>query len=116
MTTPTPCHDAFDNGQAFRQRVPLRAGAYKISEAVSSLSRMRLCVEAIGNKVARGEKFRYDEDLHGCLGHERGPHLKGMPRSIADILGKMIVPGIAELSPDGVPQSEVAQSPRRSRE
>jgi len=112
--TKTPCHDAFDNGQAFRQRVPLRAGAYKISEAVSNLGRMSQCVGAIGAKIKRGEKFDDYEELHGCLGHERGRHLKRMPRSIADILGKMIVPGIAELSVDGVPPSEVARAHQRA--
>ena len=110
----TPCHDAFQAAQAFRQSVPLSAGAYKIREAVTQLARMGQCVSAVGDKIRRGEKFRYDEDLYGCLGHERGGYLKAMPKTIADTLGRMILPGIAELAADGVPTSEVARAYRQA--
>lgn len=114
MTTPTPCHDAFHAGQDFRQRVPLRAGVYKIGEAVSRLSRMRDCVGAIGDKIKSGDKFGEYEELYGCLGHERGRYLKRMPKSIADLLGSKIVPGIAKLAADGVPPAEAGRAYRRA--
>lgn len=110
----TPCHDAYDAGQAFRQRVPLNAGAYKIREAVTQLARMGQCVSAVGDKIRRGEKFGEYEELYGCLGHERGRHLKAMPRTIAEFLGGMILPGIAELAVDGVPPSEVGRAYRQA--
>src|SRR6056297_1544790 len=84
--TPTPCHDAFTAGQAFRQNVPLSAGAYKIGDAMRRLARLGRCVETIADKVKRGEKFREYEDLHGCLGHERGAYLKNMPKLLANTL------------------------------
>ena len=110
MPTPTPCHDAFTAGQAFRQNVPLSAGAYKIGDAMRRLARLRRCVETIADKVKRGEKFRAYEDLHCCLGHERGAYLKDMPKLIANALGEAILPGIAELAADGVSPSEVVRA------
>jgi len=114
MPTPTPCHDAFTAGQAFRQTVPLRAGAYKIGDTMRRLTRLRRCVETIANKVRRGDKFGEYEDLHCCLGHERGAYLKDMPKLIANTLGEAILPGIAELAADGVPPSEVARAYRQA--
>jgi len=111
---PIPCHDAYQAAQAFRQSVPLSAGAYKIDEAVTSLTRMGQCVDAICDKIRRGEKFRYDEDLYCCLSHERGRYLKGMPEIIAEILGSKIVPGIAKLAADGVPPSEASRAYRQA--
>ena len=110
----TPCHDAFHAGQNFRQRVPLLAGAYKIREAVNQLARMGQCVGAIGDKIRRGEKFGEYEELYGCLGHERDDYLTSMPKIIAEILGSKILPGIAELAADGVPQFEVERAYRQA--
>lgn len=118
MTTPapTPCHDAFTAGQTFRKRVPLSAGAYKIDEAVDRLARLRQCVETISDKIRRGEKFGEYEEIYGCLGRERGTYLKRMPKLIANTLSEMILPGIAKLTANGVPSSEVARGLPSGRE
>lgn len=114
-TSSTPCHDAFAAGQEQRRRVPLREGAYKVREGIGILVRQKKTVENIARVVAVGATFEKNELLGCCMSSDKAPFMKRIPGSIADVVGNMILPGIAALGGDGVPTAVVATVVQRAK-
>ena len=109
-TSPTPCLDAFAAATAYRQGIPLHEGRYKIKEGLSYLRHYRRTVDKVDSAVRHGVKLRADENLGSCMANERSMHLKKIPEIIADVLGNMILPGIAALEGDGIAPAVVAEA------
>lgn len=101
-----PCRDAFDAAQAFREQVPLPAGRYKLEQALWELGRMRTNVELSSRIVRKQDAKDAKAALAGCAPEERGTYLKRIPRDVANILGRLILPGTAELHADGLTKAE----------
>jgi hypothetical protein len=100
-------HQAFTAAQAFREAIPLPSGRYKIEEALWELRRLRATVEGVARILRKDDPEAAKAALPICASEERGTQLKRFPRHVADILGRKILPGIAELHADGVPKAEV---------
>ena len=101
-----PCRDAFDAAQAFREQVPLPAGRYKLEQALWELGRKRADVELVIRIVRKQDAKAAKAALAGCAPEERGTYLKRIPRDVANILGRLILPGTAELEADGLTKAE----------
>lgn len=100
------CRDAFDAAQAFRKAIPLPAGRYKLEQALWELGRKRADVEMVSRIVLGQDAKAAKAALAGCAPEERGKYLKRIPRDVANILGRLILPGIAELEADGLTATE----------
>jgi len=100
----SPVHKAFDAASAFRATVPLPKGRYKIEEALCELRRMRSDVDRIMRIVSNDEAEAAKAAMATCAPEERATFLKRVPRHIADLLGRKILPGIAALGGDKVPK------------
>ena len=109
MTTPNPTRDAFDAAQDFRKAIPLPAGRYELEEALWELRRLRATVEGVARILRKDDPVAAKAALPICAPAERGTQLKRFPRHVADVLGRKVLPGIAELHADGVPKTEVRQ-------
>jgi hypothetical protein len=114
MLTTTPCHDAFDAACAFRKEVPLPSGRYKLDEALWELRRMRSTIDLIAKGLRGKVKIHTGRPLGACCTDEKAIFLKSVPRHVADILGRKILPGIAALHGDGVPRAEVRRMAKQS--
>jgi alpha-D-ribose 1-methylphosphonate 5-triphosphate diphosphatase PhnM len=104
----TPIRKAFDAARAFRATVPLPSGRFKLDEAIWQIQRMRSDIEKIRQVVCKRDAKAAKAALVSISPDERAHLIKRTPRHVADILGKYILPGIAELTADGVPQRDVA--------
>lgn len=69
---------------------------------------MRSDVEKIRQIVCKDDAKAAKAALASIAPEERAHLIKRIPSDIADVLGKYILPGIAELTEDGVPQRDVA--------
>ena len=77
-----PCRDAFDAAQAFREKVPLPAGRYKLEQALWELGRKRADVELVIRIVRKQDPKAAKAALAGCAPEERGTYLKRIPREV----------------------------------
>jgi hypothetical protein len=104
----TPIRKAFDAACAFRVAVPLPSGRFKLEEALWQIQRMRSDVEKIRQIVCKNDAKAAKAALASIAPEERAHLIKRIPLDIADVLGKYILPGIAELTEDGVPKRDMA--------
>jgi hypothetical protein len=91
----TPCRDAFDAACAFRKEVPLPSGRYKLDEALWELRRMRNTIDLIAKGLRGKVKIHTGQPLGACFTDDKAIFLKRVPRHVADILGRKVLPGIA---------------------
>jgi hypothetical protein len=110
MTGNTTCRDAFNAAQERRTRVPLRAGLYKIREAMAELDRMADTVGAIAHRFQSRKGFQPNEPLGGCSSDDKDAYVLAIPLHIADSLGYDMLPGVEALGGDGWPQDMVANA------
>lgn len=108
MNKSTPVHKAFDAACAFRVAVPLPSGRYKLKEALWQIQRLRSDVEKIRQIVCKDDAKAAKAALVSIAPEERARLIKRIPSDIANVLGKYILPGIADLTEDGVPKHDVA--------
>lgn len=101
------CHDIFNAARAERAKYPLTHGQYKLAEAVHMIDRWRDLITTITERVRTGGKFGQDEYLGPCMAYERGTYLKSIPARLAGLLGYTILPAIAALEGDGLPNAQV---------
>ena len=104
----TPIRKAFDAARAFRATVPLPSGRFKLDEAIWQIQRMRSDIEKIRQIVRKDDAKAAKAALASIAPEQRAHLIKRIPLDIADVLGKYILPGIAELTADGVPRRDVA--------
>lgn len=101
-----PCRKAFNEAQAFRATVPLPKGRYKLEQAQWELRRFRSDIDSIIKIVRNGNAKTAKAALVCCAPAERAVFLKRIPRHIANILGRLILPAIAKLEADGVSRQQ----------
>lgn len=101
------CHEAFNAARAERAKYPLSEGRQKLREAQHTIDRWQQMLETIAERLRAGGTFSETENLGPCMANERGTYLKSIPTQLAELLGKTILPAIAALEGDGVPQAEV---------
>ncbi len=104
----TPIRKTFDAARAFRATVPLPSGRFKLDEAIWQIQRMRSDIEKIRQIVRKDDAKAAKAALASIAPEQRAHLIKRIPLDIADVLGKYILPGIAELTADGVPRRDVA--------
>jgi hypothetical protein len=104
----------FDAANNFRATVPLPSGRFKLEEAQWQVQRMRSDVERIGQIVCKDDPKAAKAALASIAPEERAWLIKRIPLHVADVLAKYILPGIAELAEDGVPQRDVAALMRQA--
>lgn len=105
MNTP---RKAFDAARTFRATVPLPSGRFKLEEALDQLQRFRSDIEKIRQVVCKKDAKAAKAAMVSISPEERAHLIKRIPLHVAAILGHYILPGIAELTADGVPQRDVA--------
>lgn len=101
-----PCRDAFDAAQALRETIPLPAGRYKLEQALWELRRIRSNLDLVAKIVSKQDAKAAKVALVGCTPEGRGIYVKQVPAHVANILGRLILPGIAELEADGLTKVE----------
>ena len=104
----TPIRKTFDAARAFRATVPLPSGRFKLDEAIWQIQRMRSDIEKIRQIVRKDDAKAAKAALASIAPEQRAHLIKRIPLDIADVLGKYILPDIAELTADGVPRRDVA--------
>jgi hypothetical protein len=104
----SPVYKAFDAARAFRANVPLPSGRFKLEEALWQIQRLRSDVEKIRQIVCKDDAKAAKAARASIAPEERPRRIKRIPRVIADLLGRYILPAIAELAEDGVPKHDVA--------
>lgn len=104
----TPIRKTFDAARTFRTTVPLPSGRFKLEEAIWQIQRLRSDIEKIRQVVCKREAKAAKAAMISISPEERAHLIKRTPRHVADLLGKYILPGIAELTADGVPRRDVA--------
>ena len=109
MTT-THCRHAFDQGQASRRKHPLTRGAYKLRDTQQNLNRMIATLDAVGDYLRRRPQHRGPMGLGGCTTDDKAIYLKRIPTTLAKMFGYDVLPAIATLTGDGVPQHNVRQA------
>ncbi len=109
MTT-THCRHAFDQGQASRRKHPLTRGAYKLRDTQQNLNRMIATLDAVGDYLRRRPQHRGPLPLGGCTTDDKAIYLKRIPTTLAKMFGYDVLPAIAALTGDGVPQHNVRQA------
>jgi hypothetical protein len=114
MPQPTTCHNIFDAARARRTEYPLTRGRYKLDGARHTIDRWRATVETITERTQGGSGFGEAENLGSCMSYERGAFLKELPMKVAELVGYDILPAIAALECDGVPEAEVQRLVRRA--
>jgi hypothetical protein len=103
----SPVYKAFDAARAFRTTVPLPAGRYKLEQALWELGRIRSNLDLVAKIVRKQDAKAAKAALVGCAPEGRGIYVKQVPTHVANILGRLILPSIAELTGDGVPKRDV---------
>ena len=107
-TRQTPCHRAFATGQQSRAKSPLPSGAYKLREAQRSIQKDMESIDAIRDYLLHPKKLYRGALLGRCTTEDKASYLKGIPESIAGILGRDVLPSIKALGADGLTQREIA--------
>ena len=107
-TRQTPCHRAFATGQQSRAKSPLPSGAYKLREAQRSIQHYFESFYAIRDYLSHPKKLYHGALLGRCTTEDKASYLKGIPESIAGVLGKDVLPSIKALGADGLSQREIA--------
>ena len=108
--TITHCRRAFDQGQASRRKHPLNRGAYKLRETQQNLNLMITTLDAVGDYLRRRPQHRGPMGLGGCTTDDKAIYLKRIPTTLAKMFGYDVLPAIATLTGDGVPQHNVRQA------
>jgi hypothetical protein len=104
----TPCRDAFNESAKIRTAHPLPSGAYKLRDALHWLSHMKRSMDEIGNYLNKPGNYAIGQMLgHCCTTDDKAFWIKGIPTQVAQMLGRHILPAIAALTGDGIPQSDV---------
>ena len=104
----TPCHDAFNEAAKRRAAYPLPYGAYKLRNVLSWLSRMRCSMAEIGIYLNKPGNYAVGDTLGCCTTDDKAMWIKGIPTQVAHMLGHDIIPAIAALTGDGIPERYVA--------
>lgn len=107
MRPSKPCRQAFIQAQAFRATVPLPKGRFKLEQALWELQRFRSDVDNITKIILKHNAKAAKAAMVCCAPEERSVFLKRVPRHVANILGRLILPGVAELEVDGVSHQQV---------
>jgi len=107
-TRQTPCHRAFATGQQSRTKSPLPSGAYKLREAQRSIQHYFESFYAIRAYLSHPKKLYRGAPLGHCTTNDKATYLKGIPESIAGILGRDVLPAITALGADGLTPTEIA--------
>lgn len=115
MNKSTPVHKTFDAACAFRAKVPLPKGRYKLEEARSELRRIRSDVDLVAKIVLKQDAKSAKAAMATCAPEERATFLKRVPRHVAGLLGRKILPGIAALEADGVPKHRLRPLQRKAK-
>ena len=100
------CRDAFARGEADRAACPLRMGDYKLRESRFSLAVMLETLEQV-KAYQLSSPSEYERSLGCCTSYDAATWIEGLPAGIARELGYNILPAIAALAADGVPDSVV---------
>ena len=108
--TMNPCRRAFEQGQASRRKHPLNRGAYKLCETQQNLNLMITTLDAVGDYLRRRPQHRGPMGLGGCTTDDKAIYLKRIPTTLAKMFGYDVLPAIAALTGDGVPQHNVRQA------
>ena len=108
--TMNPCRRAFEQGQASRRKHPLNRGAYKLRETQQNLNLMITTLDAVGDYLRRRPQHRGPMGLGGCTTDDKAVYLKRIPTMVAEMFGHDVLPAIATLTGDGVPQHNVRQA------
>jgi hypothetical protein len=109
MMSKTPCHDAFMSAQAARQTAPLKSGVYKLREAERAIHRMKDTLYNIRVHLTEERIFPVGTHSLGCcLSDEIEYYLTELPIKISALVASDILPAIAALTGDGIPQSDAA--------
>ena len=108
--TMNPCRRAFEQGQASRRKHPLNRGAYKLRETQQNLNLMITTLDAVGDYLRRRPQHRGPMGLGGCTTDDKAIYLKRIPTTLAKMFGYDVLPAIATLTGDGVPQHNVRQA------
>ena len=107
-STQTPCHRAFRRAQQSRARSPLPSGANKLREAQRSIQHYLESCNAIRDYLLHPKKFHRGAPLGHCTTDDKATYLKGIPKGIARLFGKDVLPSIKALGADGLSQREIA--------
>jgi len=108
MTKQTPVRKAFDAACAFRATVPLAKGRYKLEQASLELAGIRSNIDNVSKIVRKRDAKAAKTALVGIAPEERGLYVKQVPAHVANILGSLILPGVAALGGDGLHAQRVA--------
>ena len=114
-TDPNPCRRAFDRGQSDRQPHRLKTGAYKIGNVRDDLARSLRTMDAIREYKCRRHMSKTPVPLGCCTSEEMPLWIKRQPEALAHQLGYDLLPAIAALGGDGVPDTDVADALRELR-
>lgn len=98
--------------------MPLPKGRYKLEQASWELGRIRSNIDNVAKVVRNQNAKEAKAALVGMAPEERGLYVKQVPAHVANILGRLILPGVAALGGDGLhaqrPAVLVAQSKRQA--
>jgi hypothetical protein len=104
----TPCRDAFNESAKIRTAHPLPSGAYKLRDALHWLSHMKRSMDEISNHLNNPGNYAIGQMLGHCgTTDDIDTWIKDIPIQVAQMLGRDILPAIAALTGDGIPQSDV---------
>lgn len=98
------CQDAFDAAAIDRKNYPLNHGEYKLREVRNTISGWKK--ELIQITAFKKDKTKRHGLTH-CTADDAGYWLKGLLEMIAHELGYNVLPSIAALIADGVPNNTV---------
>ncbi len=91
-------------------QTPANRGAYKLRETQQNLNRMIATLDAVGDYLRRRPQHRGPMGLGGCTTDDKAIYLKRIPTTLAKMFGYDVLPAIATLTGDGVPQHNVRQA------
>ena len=98
--------------------MPLPKGRFKLEQASWELGRIRSNIDNVAKVVRNQNAKEAKAALVGMAPEERGLYVKQVPAHVANILGRLILPGVAALGGDGLHAQRaavlVAQSKRQA--
>ena len=109
------CHDEFRRALKQRLAHPLTSGAYKLAEARRDLLRCATTITNVAKHVCGETRLAQGRSFGSCTTDDAASWLKHLPAVIAHKTGYTILPAIAALAGDGIPQKQVDEYARRAR-
>lgn len=99
----------FQSAQQRRACHPLRSGEYKLKETHNQLKSISDEVRRIADMKNNSRNPEYKKRLRHCTSEDCGNWLKGLPKTIAELMGYNVLPAIDALVGDGISNEDAQQ-------